>query len=220
MIVPSSYKNARFFALLLENIQTFFHLLFFISSIVMFNFGKSKLPANWPPLHHKCSRSKCTFPNNPQPAPGTYKCRGCDKGTYAVSLAQAKEADARNRTMFYIPGRSPPPNVRPQQQTWDLNQEFPPYVQFEGRKRNHHSRANARPTANTVVRTPKPHSQGISDPHAVYPQNANRDIRPQVYSSYTLASTASSHDSAPRRGLPVPERAERKQVRPYRVVNI
>ncbi|KAI0069642.1 hypothetical protein K474DRAFT_1670750 [Panus rudis PR-1116 ss-1] len=51
----------------------------------------SKLPPNWPsPLHNKCDKRRCKFPNPPQAAEGRYNCVGsyhgrpC-KGTYYVS---------------------------------------------------------------------------------------------------------------------------------------
>ncbi|KAJ3778100.1 hypothetical protein FB446DRAFT_783640 [Lentinula raphanica] len=189
----------------------------------MFNFGKSKLPANWPPLHHKCNRSKCAFPNYPQPAPGTYKCRGCEKGTYTVSLAQAKEVDAHNRSMFQVTGRSLPPN-RMQQKAWDLNEEFPPYTRgVEPKKPNHPSRANVHTTTHGVVRGyAQAPSSGIRDPRSVYPHGINPNVSQQMYSSssYTLASTPSRQAPPHPRGPHVPvERVERRQARPYRVMN-
>ncbi|KAF5391555.1 hypothetical protein D9757_002514 [Collybiopsis confluens] len=124
----------------------------------MFSFGKSRYPANWPPLHHKCNQSKCTFPNHPQPAAGTYKCRGCDKGIYTVSNAQAQEADAQGRNVFYVPGRSPPLNARIQR--CDLSQEFPPYIPVAAPKRD------ARP--NPISTRVAPASNAYSCAPAVY----------------------------------------------------
>ncbi|KAJ4477369.1 hypothetical protein J3R30DRAFT_3683108 [Lentinula aciculospora] len=63
--------------------------------------GKSKLPLDWPsPLHNKCSKNSCFYPNLPQPAPGTYVCVGCSKGIYVVTLEMAAEADAQCRRAF------------------------------------------------------------------------------------------------------------------------
>ncbi|KAJ3778106.1 hypothetical protein EV361DRAFT_638141 [Lentinula raphanica] len=64
-------------------------------------FGKPKLPLDWPsPLHNKCSKASCFYPNLPQPAPGTYICVGCGKGSYVVTLEMAAEADAQCRRAF------------------------------------------------------------------------------------------------------------------------
>ncbi|KAJ3999757.1 hypothetical protein F5050DRAFT_1804751 [Lentinula boryana] len=63
--------------------------------------GKSKLPLDWPsPLHNKCNKSSCYYPNLPQPAPGTYICVGCGQGKYEVTLEMAAEADAQCRRAF------------------------------------------------------------------------------------------------------------------------
>ncbi|KAG7097711.1 hypothetical protein E1B28_005035 [Marasmius oreades] len=71
----------------------------------MFSFAK-KVPANWPsPLHHKCDNSKCTYPNSPKPAAGTYPCRGCTKGTYKVSRSTASAVDASSRQAFPLYAR-------------------------------------------------------------------------------------------------------------------
>ncbi|KAF9267987.1 hypothetical protein L218DRAFT_656281 [Marasmius fiardii PR-910] len=43
-------------------------------------------------MHNKCSRSKCTYPNPPQCASGTYTCAGCQKGTYFITPAMAESA--------------------------------------------------------------------------------------------------------------------------------
>ncbi|KAJ3935619.1 MAG: hypothetical protein NXY57DRAFT_448650 [Lentinula lateritia] len=70
-------------------------------------FGKSKLPLDWPsPLHNKCSKSSCCYPNLPQPAPGTYICVGCGKGNYVVTLEMAIEADAQCRRAFEFQDRN------------------------------------------------------------------------------------------------------------------
>ncbi|KAF5391578.1 hypothetical protein D9757_002520 [Collybiopsis confluens] len=64
-------------------------------------FGKPKLPINWPsPLHNKCSRNGCMYPNLPQYAPGTYTCVGCARGTYVVTTQMAAEADAQARRAY------------------------------------------------------------------------------------------------------------------------
>lgn len=62
------------------------------------------------------------YPNSPRPAPGTYKCRGCEKGSYSVSSAQAHEVDMHGRRVFYVPGCSPPLN--PRSQTSNLDQKL------------------------------------------------------------------------------------------------
>ncbi|KAJ3849399.1 hypothetical protein EV368DRAFT_85586 [Lentinula lateritia] len=191
----------------------------------MFNFGRAKLPADWPPLHHKCNRSKCTFPNSPQPAPGTYKCRGCEEGNYSVSLAQAKEVDAQNRKVFYIPGRSLPLNTRRQPQSWDLNQEIPPSVGVRGLKQASHTNVHA--IARKVVQAPTgrrgPHHAVMGDPsirnaRAVYPLGIKTNVR-QIYTSSDL-TLASNKDPQSNRVGYLPARAERRPGRPYRVVNI
>ncbi|KAJ4477361.1 hypothetical protein J3R30DRAFT_3703692 [Lentinula aciculospora] len=190
----------------------------------MFNFGKSRLPANWPPLHHKCNRSKCTFPNFPQPAAGTYKCRGCEKGTYSVSLAQAKQADAQNRKVFYIPDHSLPTNPPSQPQSW--NPEFPPYIRVTGPKQMQASRTEVHAMSSKVVRGPKSRDQPrladppFRNPHSIYPHGA-KTSKPKFHTSeHTLVSVVSDTNPRPLPGRYVPERAERKQVRPFRVVNI
>ncbi|KAJ3869151.1 hypothetical protein EV359DRAFT_76983 [Lentinula novae-zelandiae] len=191
----------------------------------MFNFGKAKLPANWPPLHHKCNRSKCTFPNYPQPAPGTYKCRGCEKGNYSVSPAQAKEVDAQNRKVFYIPGRSPPLNVRRQPQSWDLNQEFPTSARVGGPRQTFHTDVHT--IARKVVQAPTsrhgPHRAVMGDPsirnaHAVYPSGLKTTTR-QIYASSDHTLVSNKDPQSDRVGY-IPVRAERRPERPYRVVNI
>ncbi|KIK55130.1 hypothetical protein GYMLUDRAFT_117028, partial [Collybiopsis luxurians FD-317 M1] len=59
------------------------------------------LPINWPsPLHNKCSQGNCMYPNLPQPAPGTYVCVGCRKGTYVVTMSMAVEVEAQSRRAY------------------------------------------------------------------------------------------------------------------------
>ncbi|KAF9068977.1 hypothetical protein BDP27DRAFT_757033 [Rhodocollybia butyracea] len=159
----------------------------------MFSFGQPKLPANWPPNHHKCNRRKCGFPNPPIPAPGKYPCHGCDKGTYSVSTLEAEAFDARNPNVFYVPGSSPS-----QPQKWDLNQEFPPFVRADVPKWTQVSRtqrmreAQVQGMAAKVVRAPdvyagRPRANvaepSIRIPRSGYPHGQRSQMKPQVYSN-------------------------------------
>ncbi|KAE9405220.1 hypothetical protein BT96DRAFT_361679 [Gymnopus androsaceus JB14] len=197
----------------------------------MFSFGKTKLPADWPALHHKCNKSRCMFPNSPRPAPGTYNCRGCEKGTYTVSPAQAREVDIHGRNVFYVPGSSPPLNARPQ--PWDLNQEFPPFMRVDASKRAQTSRtqvmrdAQLQTIATKVVRAPNGDviHQHHLEPAAKY--RPHPSTRQQAYSrssDHTDPSTASRGGSQDRLGQytqpPLDARQhQRSKHRQYRVVN-
>lgn len=144
-------------------------------------------------MHHKCNRSKCTFPNPRTPVPGKHTCHGCDKGTYSVSTSEAQAFNARSRNVFHVPGSSPS-----QPQKWDLNQEFPPFVRADVPKRTQVSRTQmmreaqvqgmvakvvgasdgygGRPRANV----PEP---SIRIPHSGYPHGQRSQMKPQVYSN-------------------------------------
>lgn len=67
---------------------------------------KKPLPTRWPSIHHhKCSNSRCSYPNPPQAVPGNYACTGrtgdvnC-QGQYKVSKGKALGVDIYWRDKF------------------------------------------------------------------------------------------------------------------------
>ncbi|KIK55137.1 hypothetical protein GYMLUDRAFT_248938 [Collybiopsis luxurians FD-317 M1] len=181
----------------------------------MFTFGKRKpkIPTVWPSLHHKCNVRKCTFPNTPQSVPGKYKCRGCEKGTYSVSQAQAQQASMKG---FYVPGCSHPLNPRAQlldlNQLLDRNQGFPDYFQADTFQRPQVSRAKMAPNpqhtpvpsrdfqvSNGYAHAPDVyHRDGFYD-RAPPAKNAyNRGLRPNARQQmYPPSATGTSQSSEP-----------------------
>ncbi|KAL1738540.1 hypothetical protein HDZ31DRAFT_69888 [Schizophyllum fasciatum] len=85
------------------------------------NFHK-QLPVDWPARYHMCSAAHCYYPNSPKTVEGKFDCLGkswCGgrcRGTYTVTLAEAKANDEAHKLQLLIEEKrknAPPKPIDP-----------------------------------------------------------------------------------------------------------